>query len=230
MMEWEKLNDNFSSLSVGTDSWNLSALQQQEQTNANPFSSALLSTKTNFSMTNTKKTKMDKTQDNENVCCSLGLTGGLLNDTDVLLIVTKKNQAIRKFVPGTTSYWTQIYQHRPMYQQYAKNNENRKQIVQQIAESIWEQDGRFLAFHEGSGSISTINKNDIVFAQIHKDLCKPMGRAPKSNMTKRRRIKKNNKNNAATNQKEQGQRNSTKKTKIVHTKKVSNSKRRKNQK
>lgn len=138
----------------------------------------------NANLSNSRKTT-------EKNCTSVSLIESLLNDNDVLLLgPQKKNDMRYKLVPGTNAYRAKINRYRHLYQNYEKHDDNRDQIVLQVAVSIWEQDGRFLAFHEGSGSISTIYENNIVFGQIHKDLSRSINRARTNKIRKISQAKK----------------------------------------
>jgi hypothetical protein len=158
MMEWEQLNDAFSSISLANGESSItdkSVACQDEST-------------TSKTMLSAKKSRSTKNKDSD--VATVCLTKGLVNDNDVALLVSKKNRIIRRFVPGTTFYWSQIYQYRPKFQKYAKTDVSRNKIARDIAESVWGEDGRFLAFDEKSSSLSTIPNNRIIFDQIQKDL------------------------------------------------------------
>jgi hypothetical protein len=130
----------------------------------------------------TKTKRTDRT-------ATLSLSGGLLNDNDVLLLVSNKNRILCKFVPGTTFYFKKIRQHRVMYQRIANSeritnsDEKRIKLCEKVARSIWDHDGRFLKFDVESNSLSTISTGKAVMEQIEKDLIK----AVSSQMKQRKR-------------------------------------------
>lgn len=200
MMEWEQIENQFSALSLAnlTSGGGVGGGDAQPRDEV-PSSSPLLSTKTTFSTgtvvtaaatknetkdtTNTKRTERTPT---------LSLSGGLLNDNDVLLLVSNKNRILSKFVPGTTFYWKQIRLYRFMYQRsvnserITNNDEKRIKLREKVARSIWDRDGHFLKFDVESNSLSTISTDQAVMEQIEKDLIKAV-----SSQMKRRKRKTN---------------------------------------
>jgi hypothetical protein len=199
MMEWEQIENQFSALSLA----NLTSGGggDAQPSNDAPSSSPLLSTNTNFltgtvamaasSATKNETKDTTKTKRTERTA-TLSLSGGLLNDNDVLLLVSKKNRILSKFVPGTTFYWKQIRLYRFMYQKIANseritnNDEKRIKLREKVARSIWDRDGRFLKFDVESNSLSTISTDQAVIEQIEKDLIKAV-----SSQMKRRKRKTN---------------------------------------
>jgi hypothetical protein len=190
MMELEQLQNQLSALSLA----NLTSggggggvgVGDAKPRNDSPSSSPLLlltntafSTETVATAAATKNETKDttKTKRTERTA-TLSLSGGLLNDNDVLLLVSNKNRILCKFVPGTTFYSKKIRQHRAMYQRIANSeritnsDEKRIKLCEKVARSIWDRDGRFLKFDVESNSLSTISTDKAVMEQIEKDLIK----------------------------------------------------------
>merc|ERR1712192_49675 len=89
---------------------------------------------------------------------------GLLNDADVLL---GERCSISNLFKGTSLYWQKIKEHRQMYYD-TRGSPQQLRLVQRVVESVWERDGRFLAFDKRNGHLLLV-PNKTVMSQVRQD-------------------------------------------------------------
>jgi hypothetical protein len=86
------------------------------------------------------------------------VTEGVLRLSDVFL-KTNRNSFLARLVPGTLSYYQRVQENSFLFHEYqsCSNDSEQQRIVQEIVESVWLNQGRFLVIDKTTNSVVIVD-------------------------------------------------------------------------
>jgi hypothetical protein len=90
------------------------------------------------------------------------VTEGVLRPSDVFL-KSRRNAFLAKLLPGTFSYYQRVRENSFLFQEYqsCSNDSEQQRIIQEIVESVWLNEGRFLVIDKNTNSVVVVDDQQL---------------------------------------------------------------------
>jgi hypothetical protein len=89
---------------------------------------------------------------------------GILRPSDVFVQIDSRdeNSFLAKLLPGTLSYYQRVRENQLLFREFCRNEGEQHRIIQEIVESVWLNEGRFLTIDNESNSVVVVEDTKVL--------------------------------------------------------------------